>query len=197
MGSSLGELVGYSVRFEDVTSKSTKIKYATDGIILREAMFDNLLTKYSVIIIDEAHERSLPTDVLMSVSKSAQKQRAEKRMKPLKIIVMSATMDVDMFSSYFDDAPILYVEGRTYPVDTFFLAPDEQSHDYIWASMVSVIQVHRANPVDGDILLFLTGEEEIESAVRTLRSVAKVGLEVLDSILIPRGAINPSIFHTN
>ena len=63
--------------------------------------------------------------------------------------------------------------GRTYPVDTFFLAPDEQSHDYIWASMVSVIQVHRANPVDGDILLFLTGEEEIESAVRTLRSVAK------------------------
>ena len=197
MGSSLGELVGYSVRFEDVTSKSTKIKYATDGIILREAMFDNLLTKYSVIIIDEAHERSLPTDVLMSVSKSAQKQRAEKRMKPLKIIVMSATMDVDMFSSYFDDAPILYVEGRTYPVDTFFLAPDEQSHDYIWASMVSVIQVHRANPVDGDILLFLTGEEEIESAVRTLRSVAKVGLEVLDLILIPRGAINPSIFHTN
>ena len=139
-------------------------------------MLDSLLMKYSVIIIDEAHERSLHTDVLISVAKSAQKQRDEKRIKPLKIIVMSATMDVDMFSNYFDDAPILYVEGRTYPVDTFFLAPDEQSHDYIWASMVSVIQVHRANPLDGDILLFLTGEEEIESAVRTLRSVAKVSL---------------------
>ncbi|XP_075240619.1 ATP-dependent RNA helicase DHX33-like isoform X2 [Convolutriloba macropyga] len=178
MNCKIGDVVGYSVRFEDVSSQGTKIKYATDGIVLREAMSDPLLKRYSVIIIDEAHERSLQTDILLGVVKKAQKQRKSlgySSAMSLKVIVMSATLSVDLFSSYFEDAPILYVQGRSHPVTSFFLSEEEDKveQDYLWRTMVAVIQVHRANPNDGDILVFLTGEEEIESAVRTLRTVSK------------------------
>ena len=103
-GCKIGELVGYSIRFEDVTSEATRIKYMTDGILLRETMGDRLLSQYSVVIMDEAHERSLHTDVLLGLIKDVARVRDD-----LKIIISSATMDSEKFSQYFDNAPVLSV----------------------------------------------------------------------------------------
>lgn len=92
--------------------------YLTDGILLREAIFESLLDEYSTIIIDEAHERSIHTDILLFLIRLCQKQRRDKNdSKPLKVVIMSATMHSELFSKYFNDAPIYYIEGRTYPVE--------------------------------------------------------------------------------
>ncbi|KAK3087907.1 hypothetical protein FSP39_012332 [Pinctada imbricata] len=170
-GQQLGQLVGYCVRFEDVTSENTKIKYMTDGMLLREAILDPLMKRYSVVILDEAHERTIHTDVLFGVVKAAQRHRKMKGIRPLKIIVMSATMDVDHFSNYFNKAPVLYLEGRQYPVQVYY-APEPQS-DYVFASVVTLFQIHKEEPPNQDVLIFLTGQEEIESAVKTIRDVAR------------------------
>jgi ATP-dependent RNA helicase DHX33 len=167
----LGQLVGYSVRFEDVTSQDTKIKYMTDGMLLREAINDSLLQRYSVIILDEIHERTIHTDVLLGIVKQAQKERMKGGLKPLKIILMSATMDVDLFSKYFNQAPVLYLEGRQYPIDIYHSA--QSQNDYLYASIVAVLQIHKLAPLNEDILLFLTGQEEIESTVKTLNDLNK------------------------
>lgn len=116
MNCQLGTVVGYTVRFDDKTNPMTKIKYLTDGILLREAINDPLLSKYKIIILDEAHERSLQTDVLFGVVKKAQQIRREKQMPILKVIIMSATMDVDHFSSYFNNAPVYYLPGRQFSI---------------------------------------------------------------------------------
>nr|AAI25982.1 Dhx33 protein [Xenopus laevis] len=137
----LSKLVGYTVRFEDVTSEETKIKFLTDGMLLREAIGDPLLRKYSVVILDEAHERTIHTDVLFGVVKSAQKKRKEQGKQPLKIIIMSATMDVDLFSEYFNAAPVLYLEGRQHPIQIFYA--EESQSDYLQAALVTVFQVHQ------------------------------------------------------
>ena len=102
-GEAVGDTVGFSVRFEDMTSENTHIKYMTDGMLLREAMLDSCLRKYSWIILDEAHERTIHTDVLFGVVKAAQQTRSGMKMKKrLKIIIMSATMDVDSIKNFFD-----------------------------------------------------------------------------------------------
>lgn len=138
-----GRLVGYSVRFEDVTSPQTKIKYLTDGMLVREAMTDEVLSDYSIIILDEAHERSVQTDVLLGVSRRAQKLRTHKNLPPLKLIVMSATMDVDKFTNYFN-APAIYLEGRQYPIKMFHT---KKTHDdYAFSALVTVFQIHRDSP---------------------------------------------------
>ena len=108
----LGKRVGYSVRFEDVTSPETKIKYMTDGMLLRESISDPLFKRYSIVILDEVHERTIHTDVLLGIVKSAQLKRSAQNHNPLKIILMSATMDCDEFSKYFNNAPVFYLEGR-------------------------------------------------------------------------------------
>jgi pre-mRNA-splicing factor ATP-dependent RNA helicase DHX15/PRP43 len=164
----LGEEVGYSIRFDDVTSSKTILKYMTDGMLLREAMHDHNLTRYSTIILDEAHERTMDTDVLMGLLKEVVTRRSD-----LKIIVMSATLDAQKFQRYFNDAPLLAVPGRTYPVEIFYTPEPEQ--DYLEAAIRTVLQIHATEP-EGDILLFLTGEEEIEDAVR------KISLEVDEMI---------------
>lgn len=171
MNTQLGQLVGYSVRFEDVTTQDTKIKYMTDGMLLREAINDSLLQRYSVIILDEIHERTIHTDVLLGIVKQAQKERMKGGLKPLKIILMSATMDVDVFSKYFNLAPVLYLEGRQYPIDIYHSA--QPQNDYLYASIVAVFQIHKLAPIGEDILLFLTGQEEIESTVKTLNELNK------------------------
>lgn len=164
----LGEEVGYSIRFEDMTSQKTILKYMTDGMLLREAMHDHDLTRYSTIILDEAHERTMATDVLMGLLKEVVQRRPD-----LKLIIMSATLDAQKFQRYFGDAPLLAVPGRTHPVEIFYTPEPEQ--DYVEAAIRTVLQIH-ANEPEGDILLFLTGEEEIEDSVR------KISLEVDEMI---------------
>ncbi|KAJ5194763.1 Pre-mRNA-splicing factor ATP-dependent RNA helicase PRP43 [Penicillium cinerascens] len=156
----LGEEVGYSIRFEDMTSSKTILKYMTDGMLLREAMNDHDLSRYSTIMLDEAHERTMATDVLMGLLKQVVVRRPD-----LKIIIMSATLDAQKFQRYFLDAPLLAVPGRTHPVEVFYTPEPEQ--DYVEAAIRTVLQIH-ATEDEGDILVFLTGEEEIEDAARKI-----------------------------
>lgn len=160
MDVNFGDEVGYSIRFEDKTSPKTILKYMTDGMLLREAMHDNDLTRYSTIILDEAHERTLATDILMGLLKEVVIRRPD-----LKLIIMSATLDATKFQRYFHDAPLLAVPGRTHPVEIFYTPEPEK--DYVEAALRTVLQIHATEP-DGDILLFLTGEEEIEDACRKI-----------------------------
>ena len=180
-----GQEVGYSIRFEDFTTERTKLKYLTDGMLLREAMADPLLTRYSALILDEAHERTLSTDILMGMLKQLAPKRPD-----LKLIVMSATLDSGKFQSYFEDAPLLTVPGRTFPVEIFYSAQPER--DYLEAAIKTAIQIHLNEPTPADILLFLTGEEEIEEACRKLQFEASaLGKEVPELRPIPLYASLP------
>lgn len=157
----LGEEVGYNIRFEDNSGPNTILKYMTDGMLLREAMNDHNLDRYSCIILDEAHERTLATDILMGLLKEVAIRRPD-----LKIVIMSATLDAQKFQRYFNDAPLLAVPGRTHPVEIFYTAAPER--DYVEAALRTVLQIH-ATEAEGDVLLFLTGEEEIEDVCRKIR----------------------------
>ncbi|KAJ3170754.1 putative ATP-dependent RNA helicase dhr2 [Geranomyces variabilis] len=165
MGTRLGDKVGYSIRFDDTTAATTKIKYMTDGMLLRELLSDRKLSKYSVIILDEAHERTLRTDVLFGMVKGIQRERQD-----LKIIVMSATLNAERFSEYFDGAEILYVQGRQFPVRTF--VPASQLEDYVDAALVTTFQLHQEQP-KGDFLVFLTGQEEIDNLQKLMEEQAR------------------------
>ncbi|CAG8461936.1 46_t:CDS:2 [Acaulospora morrowiae] len=160
----LGDEVGYNIRFEDCSGPKTLLKYLTDGMLLREAMNDPKLEKYSAIILDEAHERTLATDILMGLMKQIALSRPD-----LKVVVMSATLDAEKFQKYFNDAPVLTVPGRTFPVEIYYTPEPER--DYLEAAIRTVMQIHECEP-PGDILLFLTGEEEIENACSKIRSEA-------------------------
>ncbi|CAG2175084.1 unnamed protein product [Oppiella nova] len=168
MNVQIGSVVGYSVRFEDMSSPQTKIKYLTDGTLLREAISDPLLHKYKVIVLDEAHERTVQTDLLLGVIKKAQQLRHQQQRPVLKVIVMSATMDCDHFSQYFNKAPVYYILGRQHTIQMMY-AKEKQS-DYMNAALVSVFQIHQNEDI-GDILVFSTGEEEIESMIRSVNEV--------------------------
>ena len=146
MGTVIGTTVGYTVRFEDVSNIKTKIKFLTDGMLLREAMLDPLLKKYGMVILDEAHERTIHTDVLFGVVKSAQKKRKEQGAQPLKVLIMSATMDVDHFSQYFNNAPVVYLEGRQFPITVFHSKQTQE--DYLFSSLVTLFQIHKEAPAE-------------------------------------------------
>ena len=165
MNTKLGHEVGYSIRFEDCTSEKTIIKYMTDGMLLREFLNEPDLSSYKVLIIDEAHERTLHTDILFGLVKDIAKYR-----KDLKILVSSATLDAEKFSAYFDDAPIFRIPGRRYPVTTYYTKAPEA--DYLAAAVTTTMQIHLTQP-DGDILVFLTGQEEIESLQERLNFIGK------------------------
>ncbi|CAN7938903.1 unnamed protein product, partial [Ixodes hexagonus] len=179
MDVAIGQEVGYSIRFEDCSSPKTLLKYMTDGMLLREAMSDPLLENYGVVLLDEAHERTLATDILMGVLKQVVTQRPD-----LKIVVMSATLDAGKFQNYFDHAPLMNVPGRTHPVEIFYTPEPER--DYLEAAIRTVIQIHMCEEVEGDILLFLTGQEEIEEACKRLkREIDNLGPEVGEMKCIP------------
>jgi ATP-dependent RNA helicase DHX40 len=175
--SRLGSLVGYQVRFDDCTSRETKIKYLTDGCLLREFLDDPSLSKYSVVILDEAHERSLSTDILFGLIRRlhlAQKSSNERR--KIKIVIMSATLDSGKFSAFFDNCPVFEIPGRVYPVEVCYcLRNDEFDQKKLtYMSHVSriVMEIHLEEKA-GDILVFLTGQKEIESMCDRLFKAAE------------------------
>ncbi|RCK59316.1 Pre-mRNA-splicing factor ATP-dependent RNA helicase prp16 [Candida viswanathii] len=162
MGCKLGEEVGYSIRFEDNTNpKKTVIKYMTEGILLREILVDPTLSNYSCIIMDEAHERSLNTDILLGLFKNLLSKR-----KDLKLIVTSATMNANRFTNFFGSAPQFTIPGRTFPVEVYF--NKNVNMDYVENAVKQVLTIHLTNSKqgefvnDGDILVFMTGQEDIE-----------------------------------
>ncbi|KAK1822039.1 hypothetical protein LTR12_003563 [Friedmanniomyces endolithicus] len=171
-GTSLGQKVGYSICFEDVTSAATKIKFLTDGLLLREALVDPLLSRYSVIMVDEAHERSLSSDVLLGILKKIRKKRPE-----LRIVVSSATLQAEEFLRFFaghdagDDGAaenigrIVSIEGRAFPVDIHYLS--EPCEDYLERAVQTVFDIHASEP-EGDILIFLPGRDDIETAIEKI-----------------------------
>ncbi|CAD8176175.1 unnamed protein product [Paramecium pentaurelia] len=172
MDVALGEEVGYSIRFEEKTSNKTILKYMTDGMLLREAMHDPKLERYSVVILDEAHERTLNTDILFGLLKEIMLKRPD----DLKVVIMSATMDAEKFQKYFHNAPLLDIPGRVYPVEIFYTQKPEKS--YLDAAISTTINIH-AYEDPGDILVFLTGEEEIEEACKKITSeIQKLGDDV-------------------
>ncbi|CAI7721214.1 pre-mRNA-splicing factor ATP-dependent RNA helicase PRP16, putative [Plasmodium vivax] len=160
MNVEIGSLVGYTIRFEDNTTKDTKIRYVTDGILLRETLTDKDLDKYSVIIMDEAHERSINTDVLLGILKNICLKRND-----LKLLVTSATIDSKKFSEFFGNAPIYNIQGRTFKVHLEYLR--SPCNDYIECAVQKAIEIHISdNNYDnnfGDILIFMTGQEDINA----------------------------------
>ncbi|KAG5068246.1 hypothetical protein JHK85_000623 [Glycine max] len=224
-GVELGQKVGYSVRFDDATSGLTRIKYMTDGLLLREALLDPYLSKYSVIIVDEAHERTVHTDVLMGLLKSVQLARSSsvsggqglnfgnknmnklfekendqsgiflkkprhEKYAPLKLIIMSASLDARAFSEYFGGAKAVHIQGRQFPVDIFYTRDAET--DYLDASLITIFQIHLEEG-PGDILVFLTGQEEIESVERLIsEKLPQLPQESQKLLVVPIFAALPS-----
>ncbi|GBG74190.1 hypothetical protein CBR_g17902 [Chara braunii] len=201
-----GSEVGYAVRFENATSENTRIKYVTDGLLIQEMMENPLLSSYGVIMVDEAHERSLATDLLLGLLKKVQRRRPD-----LRLVICSATLDAKEIADYFDatehhggntrsvadrteeeeeeedgeknedsrdarktcDLPskkpaILSVEGRAYPVEILYL--EEPTSNYLQCAVTTVIRIHQEEPLgsSGDILVFLTGQKEVETAAQMI-----------------------------
>ncbi|KAK1269634.1 putative pre-mRNA-splicing factor ATP-dependent RNA helicase [Acorus gramineus] len=184
-GCRLGEEVGYAIRFEDCTGPETVIKYMTDGMLLREILIDDSLSQYSVIMLDEAHERTIHTDVLFGLLKQLVQRRPD-----LRLIVTSATLDAEKFSGYFFNCNIFTIPGRTFPVEILYTKQPES--DYLDAALITVLQIHLTEP-EGDILLFLTGQEEIDHACQSLYERMKgLGKNVPELIILPVYSALPS-----
>eukprot|EP01134_Creolimax_fragrantissima_P005064 CFRG5064T1 len=189
VGCRLGTDVGYTIRFEDCSSPETKIKYMTDGMLLREILIDPHLRQYACVMIDEAHERTIHTDVLFGLLKKLVKRRPD-----MKLIVTSATLDAEKFSQYFFQCPIFTIPGRTFPVEILYTKDPET--DYLDASLITVMQIHLNEP-PGDMLLFLTGQEEIDTSCEILfERMQALGNRVPQLIILPVYSALPSEMQT-
>lgn len=185
VGCRVGEEIGYTVRFDDTSSPATRIKYMTDGMLQREILIDPLVSRYSVIMLDEAHERTVATDVLFGLLLKTIKRRTD-----LKIIITSATLDAEKFSSFFKNCPIFMIPGRTYPVEINF-AKDPVS-DYVEECLNTIQEIHLTQP-PGDILVFLTGQEEIDTSCEILHErMKKLPANVPELVILPVYAALPS-----
>ncbi|KAI4154231.1 MAG: hypothetical protein LQ340_001802 [Diploschistes diacapsis] len=176
MGVKVGNEVGYSIRFEDNTSEKTVVKYLTDGMLLREFLTEPDLGAYSALMIDEAHERTLHTDILFGLVKDITKFRPD-----LKLLISSATLDAQKFSKFFDDAPILNVPGRMFDVTVHYTPQPEAN--YLNAAVTTVFQIHMTQNA-GDILVFLTGQDEIEAMEEMLSNTARTAGKMMAEIVI-------------
>ena len=194
MGVKCGHEVGYAIRFEENVSPMTKIIYMTDGIFLRYLLSDNLLNDFSVIMIDEAHERSIQTDIIFGIIKKLIEKRDD-----LRIIISSATLSTLKFKNYFSEAEIIKVPGRRFPVDIYYTKSPEP--DYIEAAVITSLQIHISqakelfdeNQSGGDILVFLTGQEEIELAKRMINNqIKKLRGKIPNCVVLPIYAALPS-----
>ena len=194
MGVKCGHEVGYSIRFEENVSPLTKIIYMTDGIFLRYLLSDYQLNEFSVIMIDEAHERSIQTDIIFGVIKKLIEKRED-----LRVIISSATLSTLKFKNYFSEAEIIKVPGRRYPVDIYYTKSPEP--DYIEAAVITSLQIHISqadelfdeNNSGGDILVFLTGQEEIELAKRMITNqIKKLKGKIPNCVVLPIYAALPS-----
>lgn len=176
VGCRIGEEVGYQVRFEDHTTEGTRINFMTDGILLRKIQEDPLLRNYSAVMVDEAHERSLNIDFTLGLLKRLQKKREESGFKPLKIIVTSATLEKEKFAQYFNESPMIEVPGRLYPVDVHY--EQEHLHDYTKAAAEKVKFIIEQGK-EGDILIFMPGQEEIDKTIKEIEAMKFSNITVL------------------
>lgn len=176
MKESIGDLVGYSVRFDECTSSKTRIKYLTDGMLLKESLSEKFSDKYHTIIIDEAHERTLRSDIMLGLLKMMQEDAAK-----FKIIIMSATLDVEKFKSFFlGPVGVLRIPGRQFPVRQWY--SKQTQTNYIDSIIQTILQVHCDRQDDdgghggggGDILAFLPGQDDIQTIKRILEDQAKI-----------------------
>ncbi|AET37866.1 DEAH-box RNA-dependent ATPase PRP2 Ecym_2113 [Eremothecium cymbalariae DBVPG len=176
----LGREVGYQIRFDDKTTKNvTVLKYMTDGMLLREFLTDPELTNYSCIMIDEAHERTLATDILLGLLKDILPHR-----KDLKLLISSATMNASKFSEFFYNAPIFNIPGRRYPVDIHYTLQPEAN--YLHATISTILQIHTTQELPGDILVFLTGQDEIENVRDKIEEICfKLGKNITPLMVTP------------
>jgi RNA helicase HrpA len=176
VGCKVGEEVGYQVRFDDHTSEGTRMNFMTDGILLRQMQQDPLLKEYAAVMVDEAHERSLNIDFILGLLKRTQRLRQQNGLDPLKIIVTSATLEEEKFLNFFDQAPSVKVEGRTFPVDIHY--EKEMPKDYTKAAAEKVQSIINLGK-DGDILIFMPGQEEINKTMVEIEKLKLTGLMVL------------------
>lgn len=186
--------VGYNVRFDNATGPGTKIKFLTEGMLLQEMLRDSELSQYSAIVVDEVHERSVNVDLILGFLKNLLEQLeigSSTRKHPFKVVIMSATADVESLVTFFEDSQALsspaattidvsnhkrqistcFVEGRQYPVKTVYLPAPSQ--DWIEAALKIIFQIHYKEPLPGDILVFLTGQETIEGLEKLVKDYAK------------------------
>jgi ATP-dependent RNA helicase DHR2 len=182
--------VGYSVRFDNATGPDTKIKFLTEGMLLQEMLRDPAMSQYSAIVVDEVHERSVNVDLILGFLKNLvadMESGGSKRKDPLKVVIMSATADVDSLVEFFGNNPnssppttqakderqisTCFVEGRQYPVKTVYLP--EPAQDWVEAALKIIFQIHYKEPLPGDILVFLTGQDTIEGLEKLVNDYAE------------------------
>ena len=200
-GSTLGEDIGYSVRFGDRTSEKTLVRIMTDGLLLSEISKDRYLDHYDALIVDEAHERSLNIDFLLGYLKRLVSKRSD-----LKLIITSATINLERFSSFFNDAPIIEIPGRSYPVSVEYLNEPTDLNSGIADALDQIL----ANKNSGarDVLVFLSGEREIFETAKFLRQLYQNQIEVLplysrlrvsdqEKIFTNKGSLRRVILATN
>ncbi len=164
----VGQTVGYSISFEANYASETMIKVMTDGMLVREMLLDPLLSRYRVVMVDDCHERSLYTDLLLGLLKKVWRKRPD-----LKVIVSSATLDAEKYKAFFEagghSVQIVEIEGRMYPVEIQYLR--QPCRDYVQRALETVCLIHKTNSINGDILVFLTGFEEIDKFIKLFGTV--------------------------
>jgi ATP-dependent helicase HrpA len=195
IGTDVGDLVGWTVRFTDRVGERTMLKVMTDGILLAEIQRDRMLSRYDTLIIDEAHERSLNIDFILGYLKTLLPKRPD-----LKVVITSATIDVERFSEHFDGAPVIEVSGRTYPVELRYrpvVDPDDpdadSDRDQVQAVCDAVVELQAEG--GGDVLVFLSGEREIRDTADALNAMSLRHTEILPLYARLSAADQHRVFH--